>query len=723
MYIDNDEYNYSLCIAEKSKKEDKLVFYRIADLDVGRKSLERAYYTELSDMDYLEYMPLLIFSKPTDLVEHGVQIRKWKWDAENQKQWSYVDNDWTIFEIFFCDELNLKYSIPINKIQDVFSKGIKIDSYVQDPFLLPINDYGDYYEMLLCKKSDFQIKNGLYCISDTVTDMLHAKHTFLKYKVLKKDMINTKVVKDAYYTVDFEVFEKTRWFYAKTELKSPLSKFTLRNANAYITTLLRWYLKKQNSKNNFTNKEISRTVSVLDEVKESDEVLNEFFMDIEMDIDEVKALLQNHSKRVIDFFESRDDIDDVLTKILLNNPVIYENFVSVAETKWLEENSTMRAQKESELATLEQQFQEKQENVYNLQKQLSNLNEEIDKRESEYLALGEESYARLENIKNETKEAQLKKELIEKEINQSLKSFKEDIVQTTKLMGVVESVQDEQVYAKSHSARLYESLIIIEPEARERSVEEIEEVDDFLEGILDNFEIYFEDYTEIVGTIISAVLSSRVLIISDNISANIVNSCATMIDGCPALILDLSAGKSALVEAEAVLNSCKSNVVYIKGVLDNYDEVSFLSLCRHAADKAVFFGVSSLEKLKLMSQSIFNYALVLDIEDSLDFATNAELTYGKFNLKNIDLPLDKKLIKEYHTKYLKKLVKEKILGANNALILARMLGYYFLITDSREEKLGEILQNTLKSAFVFSDVSDEKTKQLLNSCGFDVDEK
>lgn len=68
-----------------------------------------------------------------------------------------------------------------------------------------------------------------------------------------------------------------------------------------------------------------------------------------------------------------------------------------------------------------------------------------------------------------------------------------------------------------------------------------------------------------------------------------------------------------------IINESNSYVVYLPGLLDDYDEVSFSIICRQCPRKVIIVGVATLAHLSMMSCGINNYAITMDISNYIHF--------------------------------------------------------------------------------------------------------
>ncbi|MCM1048260.1 MAG: hypothetical protein NC433_07535 [Clostridiales bacterium] len=247
------------------------------------------------------------------------------------------------------------------------------------------------------------------------------------------------------------------------------------------------------------------------------------------------------------------------------------------------------------------------------------------------------------------------------------------------------------------------------------------DLEDLHTDLKDNLALEFDENCEISSIILATVLNKKALIMCDSIGEKVISNLSFLINACMPAVLQVGAGKTNLSEILNAIKRLDSDIIYINGVLDNYDEIAFEIICRECSEKIVCFGIAELSKLKTMSKSIFNHAIVLDIEKYIHFPIRENIFIGNQNIFEFSLESNENLCMSYWKKYFQKLTASGFIGKKLSLDLSRMLQTYYALQSG--ETLGIIMQDIIFKMCDCEDFKAEELKKTLKKCGIDFTEE
>lgn len=247
--------------------------------------------------------------------------------------------------------------------------------------------------------------------------------------------------------------------------------------------------------------------------------------------------------------------------------------------------------------------------------------------------------------------------------------------------------------------------------------EAVDSIEDFFDDFRENISVNFENETEITGTVLAALSNGMAVISVDKVCTNLSEAIAALLDLSTPLIINIDSEKDSFKKIIDIINGCDSQVICVKGILDNYSENLFIRICEICREKHLFFSISNLEKLGMMSKAIMNCAIVVDIEHELHFATDEDILIGDHDLKPLIPKLDMKKSKEIYKKNFSRLVTGGYLKKTVALEYSNLLQFYMEFMDGAV--LGDIIQKTIINACDFQS-EDEVLKDILSRSGITI---
>lgn len=219
---------------------------------------------------------------------------------------------------------------------------------------------------------------------------------------------------------------------------------------------------------------------------------------------------------------------------------------------------------------------------------------------------------------------------------------------------------------------------------------------DLFDDLCDNISVYFDESSEITSVIVAAILNNKALIVTDDVASYLASCISALIDAKTPLVVESGKQKDDVDKIIKIINDSDSKVIYLPGILDDYDEICFSIVCRQCCGKVLIAGVATMEHLAMMSGSINNYAVIMDINNYVHFDKGQALWIGQYFLENIIVEYDKSKCKEYYSKYFRGLVHNQIITKKTALDFSSILGVYF---EFMQEQIGDVFKAAVSKAF------------------------
>mgnify|MGYP001083411411 FL=1 len=246
---------------------------------------------------------------------------------------------------------------------------------------------------------------------------------------------------------------------------------------------------------------------------------------------------------------------------------------------------------------------------------------------------------------------------------------------------------------------------------------DITSIADFFEDYKANISLHFDNETEIAGVVLATVLNGMGVIAMDKVCNYLSEALAALRDASSPLTINISSEKENLRTLADTINESKSHVVCIKGVLDNYNEILFSRICELCKGKYLFFSVSDLKNLKMMSKVMMNYAIVIDAENELHFPVDDYLLIGNHDFKPFIPELDMRKSQDIYKKIFSKLIMNNCIKKSVAIEYSNLLQLYYALVGGTV--LGDIIQKGI--IYVCEICSeDENLRDVLNKSGITI---
>lgn len=235
----------------------------------------------------------------------------------------------------------------------------------------------------------------------------------------------------------------------------------------------------------------------------------------------------------------------------------------------------------------------------------------------------------------------------------------------------------------------------------ENELEEITEVDNFIEDLSHNFEVsgiqrdYSADLAEYIFSIFSNKMSPFLIGYNTN---SIAHAFSYLVCGEKAEIINLNPGFSNSSHLVDIVNKSNSKVILIENILNSVSENVYLSLLKMNLNKFIFFSLESSENVSLLPEFLKNYFLFINIDNITTVPTANDYYFAMINESifkgNNDI--------EKTMKYYNKIKKIKILNNIGNIKCSEI--FSVLDTDFNRD-FNDMLKNLIifsKDSFDFS---------------------
>ena len=247
--------------------------------------------------------------------------------------------------------------------------------------------------------------------------------------------------------------------------------------------------------------------------------------------------------------------------------------------------------------------------------------------------------------------------------------------------------------------------------------ETVDCIEDFFDDYKTNISLNFDNETEIAGTVLAGVLNGMGIVATDKVCDYLSNALAALLCLSSSLVINVDSEKEGLKSLADIINASESQVVCIKGILDNYNEILITRICEVCKGKYLFFSISNLEGLKMMSKALMKYATVVDVEDELHFPEDDCILIGHHDLTLLIPKMDRKKSQEIYKNIFHRLVMKGYMKKSTAIEYSSFLQLYFALVDGTV--LGEVVQKSIICACDFC-LDDENLADVLNKSGITV---
>lgn len=188
----------------------------------------------------------------------------------------------------------------------------------------------------------------------------------------------------------------------------------------------------------------------------------------------------------------------------------------------------------------------------------------------------------------------------------------------------------------------------------ELEIDKFESTNDFeffTDDLEDNLQVVGIDakYKGNLAKYISAILTIKrpILLIGYNVR-QVANAISCLINGEAAEILNLIPGKTTCDSLIRHVRNTERKVILIENAIEDLKESVYLPLIKEVNNKIILFSMEDSDNIQILSRSIFNYLIPIDIEHVIGNKENGNLITSilNSNLLNVDISNLKKDYKE-----------------------------------------------------------------------------
>ena len=560
----------ALCIVKKRDEQSEPTLYRIGDISNGM--ISQAYY----DRD----MPLTIGNKKWEEKKvDSIQVRRWKPREEDERKNDSVRIELPIFEVIFAQELAGIEKGDEESIREVLYKGIKVPKGIDNDFIIAIPSSKYKKTAIVCNKKDFQVSGDMIYIRKDCSDLLHITPCFNIISFNDDELVSTELLSER--VSDFRD-DEIRYFFIYTEVNE-LTEGVLRtySIDNYSRNYIRAYLNRKKKELEITKKDISLFIDIFDEIAQ-EKNLEEYFNSTGYTVDELKNNIKTKTAIIIEEFEGLDDRSVFVNDALQNDEDFYNSCLATVKEAWLKSADEDRKNAEKDLQILNEQKRMLEEECQGLKSDRETINDDVMKANDSLSTI----------IK--------KQQEVEKEIDNKLQSFKENVVEIAFSQALSSSITTK---ANSNS----NSFIRINQPLCENQIDDLYDLSMALSdnyangGMPEAFSYECALYT------IAAIIAERVMVVPATISINYANAVSNTLDGCDASIYICSNCFDDVNALVTEIVNMPSRVILIKNCIDLLNS-SFIDALRIAvADKVIicdYYDETNVDILPSVFKSI-----------------------------------------------------------------------------------------------------------------------
>lgn len=652
--MNENETIISLCIPYQNDV-GKWHLYRLANYDRDRKELFEIDFDSEKIQFNVEKRIIYLWT-PEEHQEDKALLKRWEKEYEKSPYiYQKSVKEGNVYEIVFLEEGIENVNFNENYVRSKLKKGFHLNEKSNDDLLLVVGKENEYYRVLHCNKGMFKRINRdddkvLYCINPKAEDLNHDIFILPLYSISKEDIISTEKFFRHYIPDDF--LPEDRFFYKKLELPTNEEIFLVRYLRDIIPVYLSRYIRKQQSLLEISNNERKKILNVLRVFLDDESVLKEYFQQSGYSLEQISIVLNDCIEEISNIY-GNGKLDQIIKEYLLKDNTIFERCLEEVRSKWkIDEDEKIQIYRESrkkELKTIEDKIHKWNENLGKIEKDYRSEEEKLRTIKKQRI----EKQLEIDSLEKKISQSrrlldslEAKQEDTKANIEKSLKDFKENIIETTKLLSVVETVSQSQPMIKNPIELIdygtYHEISENIVENENYVYDELKNLEDLFLALVDNLNNYFKESFELAANIISSLIAGKALIVDKILGREIADSLSLLLDSCTAEYITISTADVNLQYLISIITGSKANVVYIDGLLDTYNETISSTIYKVCKDKYIIFGISE-ESLLSMPKSLFEYALFLDI-NNLDECNDSDhiMICSMFNLGPLEENIQKR---------------------------------------------------------------------------------
>ena len=585
----------SLCIAYNFQVPGVVPtksLYRIADYENGCfyevDTMNFSDFTDDFNPKYLRYRPGEELPYYQPVVYEWQAIAKYG-DFSKYTTESFPNDNIKVFEIIINPEF---LGGDTDKIISALRQGISFPEGVADNILIAFDQDDEFYQVVYCNKSYFKCVDGKYYIEGKIEDVLHMRHSLDVYYIDKDDIINTSNF-GYFYTLE-GTQAATRYFYMYDELPQPDWRLYLYRFEEYLPVYLAKYFRNHAKETGLTKNNIQIAINIVREALSNELEMKEFFSVSGYELSDFEERLPKYEDIVIKSLNGSGFLNNIVTRILMENDEIKEKLFLSAKMEWLQ-----KADREREIAELTLNEYEEKQNIAAQKK------EELEKL---YLQL-DEKYKYLSDQYTSTVTA------INTTVNEFEKHIGEYLADNVIYKLINQSKVNDIVVSQDTGVMI--TLPDYENDVKKYIVSDVSKACKALEANL-RIAGMSAQYSMILSNIfIASDALYRSLIVSGEHARELADAFAYSIDGNAAARITIT---NTTVNYKDVYDAVKrvgGKVILVENILDTCNELTYVALNKDFPEKLFFFNIENEGTLSLLSKSIWNYGLLVNTDTSI----------------------------------------------------------------------------------------------------------
>lgn len=568
--------------------------YRIAEYKDG--CFEKVDTTELSDLSEQFNPKFLRCYSGEELTYYHPVVYRWqevakKGTLDKSTTESFPNNKIKVFEIIIVPELIVKDD---DQLISALRQGISFPEGVADNILITFDQGDKFYHAVYCNKSYFKCVDGKYYIEGKIKDILHMKHSLDVYRIEKDNIIDTSNF-GYFYTLE-GTRAVTRYFYKHDELPEPEldKKLYLYRFEEYLPVYLEKYFKKYAKESGLTKNNRQIAMNIVREALNNELEMKQIFSVSGYELSDFEERLPYYEDEILEFLNGSGFLDNIITRILVENDEIRDALYSHAKKEWLEQADQEREQAES-------------------------LLEEYEKKKSVVLKKKEELESLCLQLEEKCKQLSEQYSNTEVAVNTTINEFEKHIG---------EYLADSVVYKmlnQSKVSRIAEEqdtgIMLMYPDydkgIEKKTVSDVSKACKVLEFNLKIIGMSSQ-YSMILSNIfIASNTVYKSLIVSGEYARVIADAFAYSIDGSAATRITLTNTTVNYKEVHNAVKNASGKVILVENVLDTCNELTYVSLNKDFQNKLLVFNIENETTFSILSKSIWNYGLLINTDTSI----------------------------------------------------------------------------------------------------------
>lgn len=580
---------YSLCLTtENIKNREKMILYRIADLD----GEELKKYVIQYDMSQDDFDSNTSFNRNPRTHKDNYEInnlRIWEWDTSSTKY--AAKSSIAFYELINCYDIA---TLGRERIIDALKVGAAIPLYNNKKTLLVIGEDEYDYEVIEIDSNNVISRDGICKIKSSFNGSIDG------FFLSKDDFINTESA--VVYSADGKRMTP-RLIYKY--LKLPYSDFKLDALS--VEEKLGLFINKEIKLNeSFTRTQKKEVKNIFNEILKDYKIIDNFFKESGFNEEDLEDKISKISSIINDVLSEDNKWDKFSEAIIENIPILNKKFTKVASDRFAENNKEKIEKinltikdKEKRIDDLSEESKEYEETISNLIKARDKIQKDIIDNNKVLKDLDKASKNKIEEIKSD------------------MAAFVSDISLIEALCGG--TVNDlNSTFFTDHSTSIQDDI------------EVISDKNEFASILSNNLEIagISKDNIEIVSKYITGTLIQRNSIyLVGTYSNNVADAISATYCGLKADVISVT---SPRIDVDSMLNKiykCSSSVVLIENII-NLNENVALILSKVVKERILIFSSDITETLNFIPDSIFNNFNVLCLDYVSDRLVNEEFLYA-----------------------------------------------------------------------------------------------